>query len=148
MKYLIRPMRKEDISDVISGEKKVFEDSLGEDFLIHDFELNPFSYYLVLEINGKIKGYMGTWIHDNLEILNFYVDKRYQGMGFGSMMLEFIIEVSKKSNVKSITLEVRKNNIIAISLYRKYGFKEVGIRNRYYNNGDDAILMEKKLVEL
>ena len=37
------------------------------------------------------------------------------------------------------------NNIPAISLYKKFGFKEVGIRKKYYNNLDNAIIMNLEI---
>ena len=41
-------------------------------------EINPFSQYIVLEIDEKVSGYIGLWITDNMQIINFYVDKDYQ----------------------------------------------------------------------
>ena len=147
MKYLIRPMTKDDINEVVNGEKQIFGESLGEDFLLHELELNPFSFYFVLEIDKKVGGYMGTWISDNAEILNFYVLEKYRHMGFGSLMMDFIIELCKSSKVKSLTLEVRESNNVALNLYDKYLLKQVGVRKHYYNNGEDAILMERKFEE-
>ncbi|MCS6997720.1 MAG: GNAT family N-acetyltransferase, partial [Casimicrobiaceae bacterium] len=45
----------------------------------------------------------------------------------------------------SATLEVRVNNLAAQSLYRKFGFVEVGRRKRFYRDGEDALLMTKPL---
>ena len=56
-------------------------------------------------------------------------------------MLEELIKIAKEKKLKDITLEVNVNNIPAINLYKKYNFKEVGIRKKYYNNSDDAIIM-------
>jgi len=47
--------------------------------------------------------------------------------------------------LKKILLEVRKNNPTAIALYESSGFKITGIREKYYNNTEDAVLMEKKI---
>ena len=44
---------------------------------------------------------------------------------------------------KDITLEVKIDNVPAISIYKKFGFKKVAIRKNYYN-GTDGILMERK----
>ena len=43
---------------------------------------------------------------------------------------------------KNITLEVKKDNIVALKLYKKMGFEEKAIRKNYYN-GIDGILMER-----
>ena len=44
-------------------------------------------------------------------------------------------------NISSIILEVNEKNIPAIRLYKKYGFKQIGLRKKYYNNSDNAIIM-------
>ena len=90
---------------------------------------------------------MGTWINENAEILNFDVSKEFQNMGFGSLMLDFFINLCLSVHVKSLTLEVRESNIKAIELYKKYDLKEVSIRKNYYSNGDNALLMERKFEE-
>lgn len=60
-------------------------------------------------------------------------------------MLEELIKIAKDRKLKDITLEVNVNNIPAINLYKKYEFEEVGVRKKYYNNVDDAIIMTLKL---
>ena len=46
----------------------------------------------------------------------------------------------------SIILEVRKSNFSAINLYLKFGFSELGIREKYYYDGEDAIVMKKEFL--
>ena len=60
-------------------------------------------------------------------------------------MLEELIKIAKERKLKDITLEVNINNISAINLYKKYDFKEVGLRKKYYSNCEDALIMTKKL---
>ena len=144
MRYLIRMMEKKDIDAVVEGEKKIFNTSLGYDYLLSEIEINPFSQYLVLEIDGKVHGYIGLWIADNMQIINFYVDKEYQNMGFGSMIMDFVIKICETSHITSLTLEVRESNIRAQRLYEKYGLKAVAVRKNYYDNGENALLMERK----
>jgi ribosomal-protein-alanine N-acetyltransferase len=48
----------------------------------------------------------------------------------------------------TVTLEVRRSNVAAHALYRRFGFEEVGVRPRYYiENGEDAIVMTLALGE-
>ena len=145
MRYVLRPMLTSDIDAVIEGEEKVFGKSLGKDFLLSELEINPYSQYLVLEINKKVRGYVGLWINDNMEIVNLYVDEEYQGMGFGSIIMDFVIDVCEQSNINNLSLEVRSSNIKAINLYKKFGLKESHIRKNYYVNDnketEDAIVM-------
>ena len=74
---------------------------------------------------------------------------KYQNHGIGFLILNELEEVLLKSNCKKIFLEVASNNLIALHLYKKVGFKNFGIRKNYYtilkDKKVDAILMEKFL---
>lgn len=143
MKYQIRPMREEDIQAVITGEMKIFNATLGFDMLYSDLTLNPYAHYFVLEIDYQVHGYCGLWISEQAEIINFYVDKEFQSLGFGKMMLEFMIRLCHMSHVQSLSLEVRCSNQRAITLYERYGFTKSHVRSHYYDDGEDAWVMIK-----
>ena len=107
---------------------------------------NPLSIYIVALNQGEVVGYAGLWQPDDEgHVTNIVTKKDKRGNNIGTLMLEEIINIAKNKNMKSITLEVNDNNNIAINLYKKYGFKEVGIRPKYYNNTDDAIIMTKEI---
>ena len=65
-----------------------------------------------------------------------------------SLLLENLIIYSKSKNLKTITLEVNEHNLYAINLYKKFNFDTVGIRKKYYDGKDTAIIMNKKLVNI
>ena len=77
---------------------------------------------------------------NNCDILGFIGALRIR-CGIGSALLEFLINFAISQKDGSITLEVNENNTSAIELYKKYNFKQVGLRKKYYNNTDNAILM-------
>lgn len=142
MRYTFREMTLDDINEVIEGETKIFGESLGYDMLYTELKCNPYAHYFVLVIKKKVVGYIGTWIEDgHAEIINFYVLEEYQNMGFGSMMLEFVIKLVKLSKVPNLSLEVRESNTKAIKLYEKFGFKYSHTRKQYYSNGEDALVL-------
>lgn len=147
MKYNLREMTVEDIEAVIEGETKAFGTSLGYDLIYTDLTFNPYAHYMVLEIDKEVHGYIGLWINDNSEIINFYVDKEYQGLGFGEMMLDFAIRLCELSKVNNLSLEVRESNEIAKALYKKHGFIFSHKRERYYDNGEDALVLIKNFGE-
>jgi ribosomal-protein-alanine N-acetyltransferase len=61
--------------------------------------------------------------------------------------MEALIAEAKKAGISRMTLEVRKSNLTAQNLYRKYGFEAAGIRKAYYaDNGEDALIMWKENV--
>lgn len=98
------------------------------------------SKYIVAKQNNEIVGFVGTRIIlDEMEIMNIVTRKDKQNQGIASNLLSYII---RKNDVEKINLEVNEHNIKAIRLYRKFGFRGVGNRKKYYNNNtEDAILM-------
>ena len=107
---------------------------------------NPNSTYIIAKINNEIVGFAGIWrAYDDIHITNIVTRKDKRNTGIGSKMLEKLIQLSKKSNFKELTLEVNEKNKQAISMYSKFGFSIIGIRKKYYNNCDNAIIMTLKL---
>ena len=103
---------------------------------------NTNTTYIVAKQENKILGFAGILtILDEANIMNIVTKKDKRNLGIGSLLLSELIKISKKLNMNSITLEVNENNIPAIKLYQKYNFQTVGIRKKYYNNIDSAILM-------
>lgn len=146
MKYNLREMTINDVDDVVKAEEEVFGESLGSDLLYSELKINPFAYYFVLEIDGSFGGYIGLWIEEeHSEILNFLILEKYRNMGFGSMVLEFVIDLVASVNVNNISLEVRESNKTAQKLYEKYGFVYSHTRKNYYKNGEDALLLVKEI---
>lgn len=109
--------------------------------------LNPNSKYIIAKLNNTIVGFAGIWkAVDDVHITNIVVNKKFRKQNIGSLMLSKLLELAKlEPNITSITLEVNSNNISAIKLYKKFGFQVVGLRKKYYNNIDDAIIYTKEL---
>lgn len=108
---------------------------------------NPNSKYIVAKLDNTIVGFAGIWkAVDDIHITNIVVNKSFREKSIGSLMLSRLLEMAKlEVNITSITLEVNSNNTPAIKLYEKFGFNVVGLRKKYYNNMDDAIIYTKKL---
>ena len=111
--------------------------------------LNPNSKYIVAKLDNTIVGFAGIWKSvDDVHITNIVVHKTFRNQNIGTLMLSKLIELAKiEPNISSITLEVNANNIAAIKLYEKFGFKLVGLRKKYYNNTDNAIIYTKCLTD-
>ncbi len=103
---------------------------------------NENSIYIVAKYEGKIVGFGGIWkaVYD-VHVTNIVVKKDLRHLGIGTKILEKLISISKELKFNSITLEVNENNKNAIKLYEKFGFKKLGIRKKYYNHTDNAIIM-------
>ena len=71
--------------------------------------------------------------------MNLFVNEENRKQGIATSLME---EMFKQENYSRIMLEVNENNIEALRLYNKLGFKEISLRDRYYGE-DTAIIMEK-----
>jgi len=104
---------------------------------------NPFGKEPSTLPEQHIIGFAGFWIMaDEAHITTIASRKAYRRQGIGELLLLSIIDRAAKLRARIVTLEVRASNIVAQSLYYKYGFNQVGLRRGYYmDNKEDAIIM-------
>jgi [ribosomal protein S18]-alanine N-acetyltransferase len=92
---------------------------------------------------ASIAGFLCRWlIADECHILNIAVHPESRRLGIGSVLLTESINEAKSTGTNVITLEVRRSNLPARQLYRKFEFEERRLRRHYYGPGEDAIVME------
>lgn len=92
---------------------------------------------------GRLVGYICPMqLLDEGHILNVAVDPDLRGCGVGRLLVQQVLDDCRAAGAAFVSLEVRVSNHAAISLYKKLGFAEVGRRKRYYENGEDALMME------
>jgi ribosomal-protein-alanine N-acetyltransferase len=91
----------------------------------------------------SIVGYAGIWVMtDEAHVTTIASHPDARGQGIGEFLLVALIHRSMEVGARWMTLEVRASNSVAQNLYRKYTFKEMGVRRRYYSdNGEDALVM-------
>lgn len=110
-----------------------------------EFSTNPYLKIITYVEKDKVIGFLlYSLIYDRIEIEQFEVITKERGKSIGDKLLNYLIEKYKDSDIKNITLEVKEDNIVAINLYEKYGFKKVSTREKYYD-GINGLLMEKTL---
>lgn len=139
---IIRKMTFEDVKTVVQIEKECFslpwseasfEDSLAREDTV----------FLVCE-DLDVVGYIGMYLSfEEGEITNVAVTPSYRQRGCGNLLIQAIKEEAKARAAESVILEVRVSNVPAISLYKKHGFEEIGIRKNFYEHpSEDAIIMK------
>jgi [ribosomal protein S18]-alanine N-acetyltransferase len=91
----------------------------------------------------SIVGYTGMWMMlDEAHITTIAVDPAYRGEGIGELLLVSLIDHASFLGATEVTLECRVSNHVAQALYRKYTFRNAGLRKRYYSDdGEDALIM-------
>lgn len=145
MQIKINKMNIDDLNKISPVLLKEFDDFWNYNIFKSELE-NENSKYVVAKNNDEIVGFAGIWISiDEAHVTNIVTKKDLRKNGIGSTLLEELINLSKNLNLVSITLEVNENNLDAIKLYEKFGFEKLGIRKKYYNNTDNALIMTKKL---
>ena len=107
---------------------------------------DPAAWVWCCEEDGKTVGFISLRVAAGwAEILNMAVDPAYCRRGIGKKLLSHALQEAKNSGAEEVTLEVNVHNTAAVALYRQAGLEEKGIRKKFYNNTDDALIMGKKL---
>ncbi len=107
------------------------------------FPLSLLSNRPVAQELASIVGFAGLWLMvDEAHVTTIALHPDFRGRGLGELLLVSLIDISYSIGAKWVTLEVRISNYTAQNLYRKYGFREAGLRHRYYSdNQEDALIM-------
>lgn len=138
----INKLKPEQIYIIENLEKKCFNHP-WTDVMIEEDMMHDFSDFFVLKIDDKNVGYVNIWTIDNsIELNRICIDPIFRKKGYGKFLLGHIVEILKDNDLDRIILEVADNNKPAISLYDKFGFKDIHIRKKYYDDGADALIKE------
>jgi ribosomal-protein-alanine N-acetyltransferase len=85
-------------------------------------------------------------VADEVHLLKVASHPDARGLGLGARLLGHIVGFGRRHDCRLVTLEVRRSNDTAQRLYRRFGFKSVGIRPNYYNDdNEDALVMMLEL---
>jgi len=140
----IREIKPEDIKRVFEIEFSSFNAPYDPLILNYLYEVHRKTFLVAYE-NGVIGYIIG--IIDRLEghIISLAVDEDFRRKNMGTLLVKRLLEIFKEKGVKKVKLEVRKRNTKAQNLYKKLGFFKAKELPRYYENGEDGILMMKYL---
>lgn len=148
MKMNIRKAIISDLEAIKGIEDESFINPFTKEDLLYEISQNPVSNFLVLEKDGLVVGFLDYWVtFDSATIDQIAVKKSERNQGFAKILLEKSInDLKELGEVSFFTLEVRTSNEPAINLYKSFGFQKVTIKEKYYDDGEDAIYMIKGLV--
>lgn len=141
---IIEPMLDEHIDGIALIEKKCFSVPWSENALRDELE-NPNAFFLTALCDGSPVGYVGSYgVCGESYITNIAVLPEYRRRGIGERLLNELIGHCKDENCTFLTLEVRKSNFAAITLYEKLGFERVGERKDFYEKPTENALLYTK----
>ncbi len=143
MNLTICPMTEADLDAVLAIETVSYPLPWSRTHFLDELG-SPHAFPLVaLDQDGKLVGYICPMlVIDEGHILNVSVDPARRGKGIGRLLVEKVLAECRDGGAEFVSLEVRPSNVDAIALYKGMGFVETGRRKRYYENGEDALLME------
>ncbi len=141
----VRRWTEEDLGAIVEMEKRCFADPWSKEVLA-DCLRYPYYRCFVVEEGGQVCGYCClTVLFEESEVLNIAVDLPHRGKGLGRLLMDTMHAEAKKLGAERCFLEVRRSNAPALSLYGGLGYRQYGERARYYEDGEDALLMKKEL---
>ncbi|NNF52971.1 MAG: ribosomal protein S18-alanine N-acetyltransferase [Acidimicrobiales bacterium] len=98
--------------------------------------------WLVAQQADQVVGFAGVmFVGDDVHVMNIAVAPNFQRQGIARRLLATVLRRSVVSGARHATLEVRDGNDAAIELYRRFRLGPVGIRNSYYEDGEDALIL-------
>ncbi len=150
LSFRIRDLDPGDLNGVMAIEaasfpspwsRKLFEEEIGRRF--------SHAIVAVGEPGGEVAGYAICWVvGEESHLLNIAVRPDARGRGIGRSLLKECLRRSGQAGAGRIFLEVRPSNQPAIRMYRREGFRFVGIRTGYYTDtGEDAIVLSREIGE-
>lgn len=138
----------EDIDRIYEIEKSSFKDYWDKKSLLELFGGNGINHFIVILVDDVISGYsLFRTIFDEAELLQIAVDEEYRGQELGKELLNSTIKIIENFDVENFFLEVRVSNEVAINLYKSFGFEKIYTRKNYYQNSEDALVMQMKIGE-
>lgn len=141
--FTIRTATEDDIPAILALERSLYSTPWSEQSF--RFELShDHSMFWVFIWEESLAGYQVGWsIVNSYHLHNLAVMPAYQGQGLGSEVLRFLQSYLERLALQAIELEVRASNVRGLALYKKLGYRVIGIRRRYYREPtEDAILMQ------
>jgi len=144
---LLRWMSFNDIPGVLDLERRIFPSPWVYESFVYELTNRDYNISMVGVIGNQVIAYNVTYlVVDEIHISNIAVLTAYRRLKIGETLLWISLEIGRSSNYQIAHLEVRKNNLAAISLYKKYGFQITGLRKNYYETEkEDALLMSLNL---
>ncbi|AEH11193.1 MULTISPECIES: ribosomal protein S18-alanine N-acetyltransferase [Protofrankia] len=141
---VFEPLRWWHLGDIVVLERKIFaEDAWTPELFWSELAQGAARHYLTAVRDDQIIGYGGLAVHDDesyIQTLGVAADAR--GRGVATRLLVALLRHARTRDARRCELEVRTDNAVAQSLYRRLGFVELGVRRGYYQpSGADAYVM-------
>ena len=138
----IRDAVLDDLSALEAAERECFADPWNREQLRASLESASTSCCVVHLPDAGLVGYcVFTVVADQAELQSVAVRPAWRRRGIGSLLLEHVCARARGDGAARVWLEVREGNTAAVALYRTHGFRQTGVRQGYYADGENAFMM-------
>ena len=135
-----------DVRRLIEAETSCFEDPWPPQFFISEILADGRYNQLLEDAAGKLAGYLFcAWQYLDLHVLKVATIPPLRRHGLARQLMDLAEHHAVAMGGETLTLEVRESNAAAIGLYDALGYCRAGVRPRYYGNGEDALIMTKRI---
>ncbi|HVL82393.1 MAG TPA: ribosomal protein S18-alanine N-acetyltransferase [Actinomycetota bacterium] len=136
-------MRRRHIPSVLRIEARVYPRPWSAGLFLSELAQRTSRAYFVARHKGKVVGYAGIMLlGDEGHITNIAVDPDFHRGRVGTRLMLRLLDEARDRGARAVTLEVRRSNLGAQAMYRRFGFQTVGLRRGYYvETGEDAYVM-------
>lgn len=140
----VEPMRRRHLSAIMPIEESSYPRPWSVGVFQSELEMarRDERTYLVARSGGELVGYAGLmYVVDDAHVTNIAIAASHRRAGIATRLLAELAWQAIERQCAALTLEVRVSNVGAQALYRSFGFVPAGVRKRYYENVEDAIVM-------
>jgi ribosomal-protein-alanine N-acetyltransferase len=140
----VRPIAPSDINEVLKIEYECFKYPYPPSLI--NFLYANFRESFLVAVVDDIAGYV-IGISDDVEghIISIGVREGYRNLGVGKELMDHILDVFNGRNLSYVRLEVREGNTKAIRFYYRLGFRRREVLRNYYEDGENAYVLVKRL---
>ena len=144
----VGPMRVADLDEAMAIERESFRSPDSAKVFLEEMQRDWAHVDVVRDPERHVVAFSNYWVvADEVHLLNLATHPGERRSGHASRLLAHIIDVGRSRACRFVTLEVRRSNAAALRLYRRFGFRAVGVRPNYYaEDQEDAIVMLLDLV--
>lgn len=138
-------MSEQHLDEVAELERICFSHPWSKALLEGELDNEGSHFFVAVDDSGQVLGYAGAkFICDEGYITNVAVLPQHRGNGIAQALLRRLFQAGREKNLRFISLEVRKSNTAAISLYKSLRFAKVGQRRDFYLvPKEDALIMTR-----
>jgi ribosomal-protein-alanine N-acetyltransferase len=142
--FVIEPLRRRHLPGVMPIEQASYPKPWSMNVFQSELEMmrRGERTYLVARAGSTVIGYAGLlYAADDAHVTNLAVAPLHHRRGVATRLLAELAWAAIRRGSTGLTLEVRVSNTAAQALYERFGFQAAGVRKRYYENVEDAIVM-------